>query len=288
LEDLSYVYIVDPHGRLIGVVSFRDLVFRRPGDGLDEAMLPSPISVTTSTDREEIADLVQRYHLFGLPVVDDEGRLVGMVTTDALIEAIQEEASEDFAVAVGTRAEDSVYVPVRESIRHRLPWIAIDIVMSALVVWSVTQFDEVLTTFVVLAALMPLVARIGGDSGAQSLAVVIRGLATDGIPGSDVTRVIGREVSIGIVNGAVIGVLAGGLGYGLQTLRAGPDPYRVGLAMAVAAWANLVLAGLAGAAIPLTLRKFGFDPALGSNLFLTTFTDLVGFAGFLAVATALL
>jgi magnesium transporter len=231
---------------------------------------------------------VQRYHLFGLPVVDDEGRLVGMVTTDALIEAIQEEASEDFAVAVGTRAEDSVYVPVRESIRHRLPWIAIDIVMSALVVWSVTQFDEVLTTFVVLAALMPLVARIGGDSGAQSLAVVIRGLATDGIPGSDVTRVIGREVSIGIVNGAVIGVLAGGLGYGLQTLRAGPDPYRVGLAMAVAAWANLVLAGLAGAAIPLTLRKFGFDPALGSNLFLTTFTDLVGFAGFLAVATALL
>jgi magnesium transporter len=288
LEDLSYVYIVDAGGRLIGVVSFRDLVFRRPGDGLDEAMLRSPISVTTATDREEIAELVQRYHLFGLPVVDDEGRLVGMVTTDAVIEAIQEEASEDFAVAVGTRAEDSVYVPITQSIRHRLPWIAIDIVMSALVVWSVTRFEDVLTTFVVLAALMPLVARIGGDSGAQSLAVVIRGLATDGIPGSDVRRVLAREMSVGIVNGLVIAILAGGLGYGLQMLRDGPDPMKVGLAMALAAWANLILAGLAGAAIPLTLRKLGFDPALGSNLFLTTLTDLLGFAGFLAVATALL
>lgn len=286
--DLSYVYVVDDDGHLKGVLSFRDLVFRRPGDGLDEAMVPDPIAVSTTTDREEVAEIVQRYHLFGLPVVDADRRLLGMVTTEAVLDAVQEEASEDFAVAVGTTGEDSVHLPIRRSIRHRLPWIAFDVAISATVVWTISLFDGVLTAFVVLAALMPLVARIGGDAGAQTLAVVLRGLVTDGIPGSDVRRVLAREVTVGIINGFFIGILAGALGFGLQTLRAGPDPLRVGAAMLVAAWANLILAGLSGAAIPLTLRRLGFDPALGSNLFLTTFTDLVGFAGFLAVAAALL
>jgi len=288
LEDLSYVYVVDDDGRLLGVVSFRDLVFRRSGDGLDEAMVPNPITVSAMTDRAEVADLVQRYHLFGIPVVDDEHHLLGMVTTDTVLEAIQEEAAEDFAVAVGTAAEDSVYVPIRRSIRHRLPWIAFDVAISSTVVLAVSQFDEVIGAFVVLAALMPLVARIGGDSGAQTLAVVIRGLATDGIHGSDVRRVLGRETAIGLFNGFVIAILAGLVGYGLQSIQSGPDPWRVGAAVMLASWTNLILAGLSGAAIPLTLRRVGFDPALGSNLFLTTFTDLIGFAGFLAVATALL
>lgn len=288
LDDLSYVYVVDDAGRLLGVVSFRDLVFRRPGHGLDEAMVPNPVAATVTTDRAVVAELVQRYHLFGIPVVDDEGRLLGMVTTDAVLEAVQEEAGEDFAVAVGTAAEDSVYLPVRRSIRHRLPWIAFDVAISSTVVFAISRFSAVISSFVVLAALMPLVARIGGDSGAQTLAVVIRGLATDGIHGSNVRRVLSRETAIGLCNGLVIGVLAGGLGYALQTIQGGIHPGRVGAAMLLATWANLVLAGLTGAAIPLGLRRLGFDPALGSNLFLTTFTDLLGFAGFLAVATALL
>lgn len=288
VEDLSYVYVVDDEQHLLGVVSFRDLVFQRPGEGLDQAMVPHPVSVTADTDRAEVADLVQRYHLFGIPVVDHDHHLLGMVTTDALLEAVQEEASEDFAIAVGTAPEDSVYVPIRQSIRHRLPWIAFDVAISFTVVIAVSQFNDTIGTFVVLAALMPLVARIGGDAGAQTLAVVIRGLATDDIQGGDVRMVLARESTIGLVNGLVIGLLAGLLGFALQTYQSGPDPLRVGLAMLLASWTNLVLAGLAGAAIPLTLRKLRFDPALGSNLFLTTFTDLIGFAGFLAVATALL
>lgn len=251
-------------------------------------MAPHPIAVTTATDRAEVADLVQRYHFFGVPVVDREQRLLGMVTSEAVLEAVQEEASEDFAVAVGTTAEDSVHVPLRRSIRHRLPWIAFDVAISSTVVFAVSQFDDIIAAFVVLAALMPLVARIGGDAGAQTLAVVIRGLATDDIQSGDVRRVLGRETTIGLFNGLIIGLLGGFLGLGLQAIQAGPDPLRVGLAMMLASWTNLVLAGLAGASIPLTLRRLGFDPALGSNLFLTTATDLVGFAGFLAVATLLL
>jgi magnesium transporter len=146
----------------------------------------------------------------------------------------------------------------------------------------------VLNNFVVLAALMPLVARIGGDAGAQSLAVVIRGLASDEIPQTGNGRVVIREAAIGAVNGVAIAVLAGILGYVMQSLSEGPDPLKIASAMAIAAMANLVIAGAAGSGIPLVLRRMGLDPALGSNLFLTTVTDLLGFAGFLAVATALL
>lgn len=288
LEQLSYVYVVDDGQHLVGVVSFRDLVFHRPGDGLGEAMVHDPIAVDTTTDREEVAALVQRYHLFGIPVTDPSGVLMGMVPTEAVLEAVQEEASEDFAVAVGTTGEDSVYAPVRLSIKHRLPWITFDLALSFTVVLAISSFDEVITVFVVLAALMPLIARVGGDAGAQSLAVVIRGLATDGIPRSGVRRTIRRETTVGLANGLIIGVLAGLIGYGLETARSGVAPISVGIAVFCATWANLALSGFFGSSIPLVLRRFHLDPALGSNLFLTTFTDFLGFVGFLAVASALL
>lgn len=288
LEDLSYVYVVGDNGRLEGVVSFRDLVFSRPGAGLEDVMVHDPIAVRVDADREEVNDLIQQYHLLAIPVVDQDGVLFGVVPNDVAIESIQEEASEDFAAAMGAGISESVRSPVSKSVKARLPWIAFDVVISSSVVWAVSQFNEVLDEFVVLAALMPLVARIGGDAGAQSLAVVIRGLAADEIPASGTTRVVARETTIGAINGVAIAFLAGILGFVMQELRGGLNPLRIGLAMAIAAMVNLVIAGAAGSGIPLALRRLGFDPALGSNLFLTTVTDLMGFAGFLAVATALL
>ena len=288
LEELSYVYVVGDDGRLEGVVSFRDLVFSRPGVGLDEVMVRDPISVRMDADREEVNDLIQQYHLLALPVVDDAGVLLGVVPNDAVIESIQDEASEDFAAAMGAGLSESVRTSVSKSVKARLPWIAFDVVISTSVVWAVSRFHDVLDEFVVLAALMPLVARIGGDAGAQSLAVVIRGLAADEIPRAGTSRVVFREATIGAVNGAAIAVLAGVLGFVMQQLRGGASPVRIGLSMAIAALVNLIIAGAAGSGIPLALRRLGFDPALGSNLFLTTVTDLMGFAGFLAVATLLL
>lgn len=288
LEDLSYVYIVDERARLKGVLSFRHLVFNRPGVGLEEVMVHDPISVLVDTDREEVASIIQRYHLFGVPVVDADGSLLGMVTSDTVLEAVQQEASEDFAVAVGAGSEETSRSTVGESIRARLPWIGFDLIISSVVVLAVSRFQDILSTFTVLAALMPLVARVGGDAGAQSLAVVIRGLAADDLVGVSTGRVLRREATIGVFNGLAIGVASGFLAFALQVATGGEQPARIGMVMAVAALANLVMAGVAGSGIPLILRRVGVDPALGSNLLLTTVTDLIGFAGFLAVATRLL
>lgn len=288
LEDVSYVYVVDEGNRLVGVLSFRDLVFNRPGVGLDEAMVPQPVFVYPETDREEVAELIRRYHLFGIPVVDHDGTLLGMITTDSVIEAVQQEASEDFAAAVGAGVGESVYSPVGRSVKSRIPWNLTDIFLSSIVVFAISRFDRTLEAFTVLAALMPLVARIGGNAGAQSLAVVIRSLAADDIPGSEVGGVIAREVRIGAINGLPIGILSGLLGFIVHEVLGGDEPGQIALVMAVASWSNLVVASLAGSSIPLIMRRLGADPALASNLFLTALTDLMGFAGFLGVATLFL
>ncbi len=288
LESLSYVYIVDESGELRGVLSFRELVFNPPSSTLNDVMIHNPISVGTDTDREVVADLIRRYHLSGVPVVNPSGVLVGMVTADTALEAVHLEASEDFAVAVGAGSDETTRTPLTDSIRARLPWIGLDIIVSASVVFAISRFEGILSSITVLAALMPLVARVGGDSGAQSLAVVIRGLASDEIQGSFSLRVIRREGLIGSINGIVIGLLAGTLGFAIQSLTGGEQPFRIGTVMMIATFVNMTVAGLAGAGIPLALRRLQLDPALGSNLFLTTITDLIGFAGFLAVASAML
>jgi len=281
LSRMWYVYVVSDEGRLEGVVSFRDLVFSRPGVGLAEVMVSNPVAVRADADRDEVAEVAQRYHLMALPVVDDTYHLLGVVTNEALVEAVQEEAAESFASAVGAGGGETIVTPVRRSVRSRLPWILVDVVLSFLVALVVSRFENTIRATTVLAALMPLVARVGGDSGAQSLAVVIRSLAIDDIPTARVRQVIRREVKIGVTNGLAIAAFSGLI----TTLLEGP---KIGFILFLAVWVNLALAGLAGSGIPLLMRRLGFDPALASNLFLTTITDLFGFGGFLAVATILL
>ncbi|NIA25023.1 MAG: magnesium transporter [Gammaproteobacteria bacterium] len=282
IEDLSYVYVVDDLGRLVGVLSFRELVFARPGDGLDEVMVHNPVKVTPLTDREQVAELTRRYNLFSVPVVDFDDRLLGIVTVDEVIDAVEQEAGEDFAVAMGAGGEETVFTPVRRSIRMRMPWLFFDLALSGTVSLVVATFQTQIAAAPLLASLMPLVARIGGDSGAMSLAVVIRGLATRDISPNRTVRVITRELALGFSNGFLTATLSGLIAAALLQ-----DPH-IGLVIFISVLANLIVAGLAGSALPLVLRRLGFDPALGSNLFVTTITDLTGFGGFLLVASLLL
>lgn len=290
LEDLAYVYVTDEGGRLVGVLSFRELVFARPHTGLDQVMVHNPAAVTPETDREEVADITQRYNLFSLPVIDVRGRLLGMVSIEEVLEAVQQEASEDFAQAVGAGAEETVHTPVYRSIRMRLPWIMVNLVFAGLVALVVERQKGVIEAVAVLAALMPVVALMGGNSGAQSLAVVIRAMAVGDVPVNRERTVIRRETLIGALNGLAMGVLAGAIAWFLLSLAdvAGGEPFLIGVTVGLGVLVNMTVAGFAGSGIPILLRRLGGDPALASNIFLTLVTDLVGFGGFLLVATLLL
>lgn len=289
-EDLSYVYVVDDEGRLQGVLSFRDLVFKRPGSPLADVMV-TPIAVTADTDREEVAELCQRYHLFGVPVTDPKGVLLGMVTTDAVIEAVQDEASEDFAAAVGAGVEETVYTDVGESFRMRAPWLLLNLVLALIVAWVIERQTGIISQEPVLAALMPVIALLGGNGGNQSLAVMIRSLATDDVPGTQVSSILARQAGVGLLNGLVLAIASASLTYLLLTtgvFASQSEPILVGVVVGIAALANLIIATVAGAGIPLLLRRLGQDPALASSIFVTLITDVVGFGGFLLVAALLL
>ncbi|MDX1690338.1 MAG: magnesium transporter [Acidimicrobiia bacterium] len=282
VEDLSYVYVVDDAGRLIGVVSFRELVFARPGDPLDEVMIPDPVAVRTETDREEVAELIRRYNYRAMPVVDHRGVLRGMVVIDDVIDAVQREATEDIAAMVGAGADETVFTPVGRSVRSRLPWIVVNLGTIFLVAIVVSWFEPIIDELAVLAAYMPVVASVGGNSGAQSQAVVIRAMAVETLPAQWARRVIWRSTVVGVINGIAIGIVSGIIAGGFT------GETRIGIVIAISAFANMVIANVAGAGIPVALDRMGQDAALASNIFLTLVTDLVGFGGFLAIATLLL
>jgi magnesium transporter len=290
-EDLSYVYVVDDDGRLKGVIYFRNLVFARPGMSLEEVMVPDPVSVRPLTDREEVAELSQMYRLFGIPVVDDDGHLLGIVTTDAVIEAVQDEATEDFAAAVGAGIEETVYTDVTRSFRSRAPWLMINLVLALFVAWVIEHLTGIISSEPVLAALMPIVATLGGNGGNQSLAVMIRSLASGDVPRAQVSGILFRQTGVGALNGLLLAAAASTLTFALieaGVFESRSEPLNVGLVIGFACLANLVIATLSGAAIPLVLRRLGLDPALASSILLTMITDVVGFGGFLLVAAAFL
>ncbi len=281
-SNLMYVYVVDEMNHLLGVVSFRDLVFARPGTGLDEVMIADPIAVTVDTDREIVGELIQRYHLLAIPVIDHEGVLVGMVKVDEAIQAVQAEATEDIAAMVGAGVEESVYSPVLLSLRRRLPWILINLAGAGLIAFVISRFERVIETEVLLAALMPMVAQLGGNTGAQSLAVMIRSMAVGDLPQGRAVRAIRREVAVALLLALVMSIVSAAV----VVVASGND--RVAVVMGIAVFFALVIGGFSGAAIPVVLRRAGLDPALASNIILTVAIDLVGFGGFLLIALLLL
>lgn len=280
-NNLTYVYVVDSDGRLRGVVSFRELFFARPGRGLDDVMVENPISVTTTTDREVVSELVQRYRLLAIPVVDSRHILVGMVKVDEALEAVQAEATEDMAAMVGAGTQETVFTPVSVSIRRRFPWIVVNLAIGIVIASVIIRYESVIADNTRLAAYMPIIALLAGNAGAQSLAVVIRGMSAGELPPGRALRAIRREFAIVALNGVMIAlIVAGGTAVLFDS--------RTATIFFIAIVAAFLAAGITGAGIPLALRKMGLDPAMASNIFLTMVTDIVGMGGFLAVASALL
>lgn len=275
----SYAYVVDDRGRLAGVLNMRDLVLAKGDTPLQAIMRPEVFTVDPFMDVERVAAELARRHFFAAPVVDAEGRLLGVVKSESLLQQAQEEATEDLQRMFGAGGDERPFSPVTFSVRKRLPWLHVNLATAFLASAVVALFEGVIARVTVLAVLLPIVAGQGGNAGAQSLAVVMRGLVLREIPPGRVLALLRKETLVGLGNGLVIGsvtALACWLWQGNATL---------GLVIGLAMLANLVTACFSGAAIPLLMRSLGLDPAQSSNIVLTTVTDVMGFFAFLGLAT---
>ncbi|MCB0221029.1 MAG: magnesium transporter [Chrysiogenetes bacterium] len=282
VEEIFYLYAVDEENHLKGVVPIRKLLLA-PGEKLiRDVMITDPVSIREDADQEVAADLVEKYNLMALPVVDETGKLLGTITVDDVLEVIQEEATEDMYRMVGLDEEDRVFSPMMLSLQRRLPWMVLNLATAFLAASVVGAFENTIRSVVVLAAFLPVVAGMGGNVGTQTLTVVTRGIALGELSLSSVMAVMGKQIGIGLCIGASVGLLAAGAGYLWQG-----NAY-LGAVLFLAMCVNLALAGLAGASVPLLLHRFRLDPAMGSGVIVTTVTDVGGFFAFLGLATLFL
>ena len=272
-----YIYVTDDDGRLLGVVNLRSLLIAPPETPIAELALSDVVSVNASTDQEEAARLLKRYKLLSLPVVDDDGHLLGALTADDLIDVLEDEATEDMFRQVGVHEDEDLRSIVR-SVRFRLPWLLVNLVTVLLAGFVVSLFESTVARVAVLAAFLPVVAGQGGNAGIQTLTVVIRSLAVGRLRGRDLWRVVLHEAATGLLNGLVIGVAVGLVAWLWQGNAA------LGLIVGLALAANMLVGVIAGVLIPMGLQRFRSDPALSAGIWLTTATDVLGFAVFLAAA----
>lgn len=281
-ESILYLYVTDEKGALRGVVPIRRLVAAPPERPCSALMIHDPVSVRAAASQEEAAQLVSRYNLLGIPVVDDEGRMLGVITVDDVIEVIHEEATEDIYHLAGLSEDDRVFTPPLRSARKRLPWMLVNLGTAFLAAWVVGLFERSLQQVVALAVFLPVVAGMGGNGATQTLTVITRAIALGEIEFSSGLRVIAKELAVGLAIGAVTGIAAAAVALLWQR-----SPY-LGLVLFLSMVANLAIAGLAGASVPLVLKALRQDPALGSGVIVTTFTDCCGFFAFLGIATLFL
>lgn len=277
-DQFYHVILVDPRLHPVGNVSLGKLMGARRDVPLLELTEEMFQVIPATQDEEDVAYAFNQYHLISTPVVDDEGRLAGMITIDDAMAVLDEEHEEDIMRLAGVGDESSLSDSVAETVKRRLPWLAVNLLTAILASLVIALFEDTLSRFVALAVLMPIVASMGGNAGTQSLTVAVRSLATRDLTGSNVWRVIRREVLVGLLNGLVFAVTMGVVG----VIWFGSA--QIGYVIAVAMVINLVVAGLAGTVIPVVMDKMGVDPALASGTFVTTVTDVVGFFVFLGLA----
>ena len=278
-EDVSYLYVTDPAIKLVGVVSLRDLVFRKPERRIAEIMSREVAHLKVDDDQEKIARLFERHHYLGLPVLEHDGTLVGVVPASEVIDIVQEEATEDMQLMVGLSGEEQALTPWRRSLKPRLLWLNINLVTAFAAAAIVNLFESTIAKWTVLAVFLPIIAGQGGNAGTQTLTVIIRGMATGEISPGDGKKALIKELVLGLLNGLAIGLVVG-----LLCLM-WKGSFVLGAVVAVAMLLNMLAAALSGVLVPYGLRAFKIDPALASSIIVTTVTDVAGFFFFLGLAT---
>lgn len=280
-EQFYHVTLVDPRFKPVGNVTLGKLMGSKRETLLWELTEAVFQIIPAMQSESEVAYAFNQYHLISAPVVDEDERLVGVITIDDAMIVLDEGHEEDILRLAGV-GEGSLSDRVINTTKQRLPWLAVNLVTAIAASLVIAQFEAAITQIVALAVLMPIVASMGGNAGTQSLTVAVRAIATKDLTSSNMWRVIRREVFVGLINGLVFALIMGVVGliwFGSPTLG-----YVIAAAMVI----NMVVAGLAGTAIPVLLEKFGIDPALASGAFVTTVTDVVGFFAFLGLAALVL
>jgi magnesium transporter len=274
-----YLYVVDERRHLVGVVSLRRLLLVSPETPLKRIMTADLISARADMDQEEVARQVASYNLLAIPVVDEENKLVGVITVDDVIDVIKDEATEDIYRLAGVSGDEKVFTPAGESLRKRLPWLGVNLATAFLAAAVVGLFTNTIDLFPILAVFMPIVAGMGGNAATQTLTVIVRGIALGELSWANSRKALLKEAAVGIGNGLVLGLVAAGVAWATRG-----DPV-LGLVLGAAMVINMFVAATAGVLVPLGLRAAKIDPALASSVFITTLTDVFGFFSFLGLAT---
>jgi magnesium transporter len=280
-EQFYHIVLVDPRLHPVGNVSLGKLMSSKRSVLLREIIEDVFQVIPADQDEADVAYAFNQYHLISAPVVDMENRVVGVITIDDAMVVLDEELEEDILLLAGV-GDSSVSDTIIETVRGRLPWLAVNLATAILASIVIAQFEATIAQFVALAILMPIIASMGGNAATQSLTVAVRAIATKDISSTNIGRVIRREVGVGILTGLIFAVSMGLIGvfwFGTAML---------GVVIAISMLINLVVANLAGTTIPVILEKLGIDPALASGAFVTTVTDVVGFFAFLSIAGILL
>lgn len=281
-DQVTYVHVVDEGQHLVGILPLHRLITAEPDTLASEIMIKDPACVQGLADQEEAATLVSRYGLLSLPVVDEQHRMIGLITIDDIIDVINEEATEDMYRMAGLDEEDRVFSTTRQSLRRRLPWNVLNLCTAFIAASVVGFFEHTIGEAVVLATFMPIVAGMGGNTGVQTLTVVTRGIALGELQFSSGLRAVLKELGVGLTIGLVMGTITALIALAWKGSAV------LGLVLVLAMVCNMTIAALMGAAIPLFLKAMKKDPALGGGIMLTAFTDTFGFLSFLGLATLFL
>ena len=279
VEMVFYLYVVDERRHLVGVVSLRRLLLVSPETPLKRIMTADLISARVDMDQEEVARQVAAYNLLAIPVVDEENKLVGIITVDDVIDVIKDEATEDIYRLAGVATDERVFTPAPQSLRKRLPWLGVNLGTAFLAASVVGIFTRTIDALPILAVFMPIVAGMGGNAATQTLTVIVRGIALGELSWSNSRKALMKEAAVGIGNGLALGLVAAAVAWMVNG-----DPV-LGLVLGAAMVINMFVAATAGVLVPLGLRAASIDPALASSVFITTMTDVFGFLSFLGLAT---
>lgn len=281
-ETIYYIYVLDDHQRLAGVISIRDLIVNDDDTMISEITNERIVSVSVGDDQEEVARKLKDYNFLALPVVDFQNHLLGIITVDDIIDVLDEEASDDYSKLAAVSDMDTIDRDPISAARKRLPWLIILLYLGMGTVTLISRFEATLEKVAILGAFIPLIAGMAGNTGTQALAVAVRGLATGELEKENKFKLILREMGTGLITGSICGVLI------VLTIFIWKGNLFLGILVGISIFCTLIVATLAGALIPLLMHKFKIDPAVASGPFITTINDIISVLIYFSVATTFL